>query len=209
VGFGAQTLMKDLITGVTILLEDGATVGDVVEVGGHAGVVEEMRIRVMQLRDLAGTVHLIPYSEVTTIMNRTKDFSYYLMDVGVAYREDTDAVCEVLTAVCEEMRGDDAFADDIQQPLEILGVNRFADSAVEIRARIRTIAGRQWAVGREFNRRMKKAFDERGIEIPFPHTTLYFGEPKQGTAPPARLLLSREDPPGEPEEKPAREPADR
>jgi len=192
VGFGAQTLVKDLITGVTILLEDSATVGDVVEIAGHAGAVEEMRIRVIQLRDLGGDVHLIPYSEVTSIINKTKDFSYYLMDVGVAYREDTDEVCDILHEVCEELREDPDFGSDIQNELEILGVNRFADSAVEIRARIRTNPGRQWAVGRQFNRRMKKAFDERGIEIPFPHTTLYFGEPKSGAAPPARLAIEQQ-----------------
>jgi len=192
VGFGAQTLVKDLITGVTILLEDSASVGDVVEIAGHAGAVEEMRIRVIQLRDLGGDVHLIPYSEVTSIINKTKDFSYYLMDVGVAYREDTDEVCGVLHEVCETLRQDETFGPDIQNELEILGVNRFADSAVEIRARIRTNPGRQWAVGRQFNRRMKKAFDERGIEIPFPHTTLYFGEPKSGSAPPARLAVEQQ-----------------
>lgn len=192
VGFGAQSLVKDLITGVTILLEDSATVGDVVEIAGHAGAVEEMRIRVIQLRDLGGDVHLIPYSEVTSIINKTKDFSYYLMDVGVAYREDTDEVCGILHEVCEALRQDETFGPDIQNELEILGVNRFADSAVEIRARIRTNPGRQWAVGRQFNRRMKQAFDARGIEIPFPHTTLYFGEPKSGSAPPARLAIEQQ-----------------
>jgi small conductance mechanosensitive channel len=189
VGFGAQTLVKDLITGVTILLEDGATVGDVVEVAGHAGVVEEMRIRVIELRDLAGAVHLIPYSEVTSIINHTQDFSFHLMEVGVAYREDTDEVCGVLNEISDEMRRDDTFGPDILEPLEILGVDKFADSAVVIKARLKTKPGRQWATGREFNRRMKQQFDRRGIEIPFPHTTVYFGEPKQGKAPPARLAI--------------------
>ena len=195
VGFGAQTLVKDLITGVTILLEDGATVGDVIEVAGHAGVVEEMRIRVIQLRDLAGNVHLVPYSDVTTIKNFTKEFSYYLFEIGVAYREDTDEVCAVLTELSEEMEKDGEFGPDILEPLQILGVDQFADSAVIIKARMKTKPIRQWAIGREFNRRMKKRFDERGIEIPFPHTTLYFGEPKEGTPPP--LHIARDEPAGE------------
>jgi len=195
VGFGAQTLVKDLITGVTILLEDGATVGDVIEVAGHAGVVEEMRIRVIQLRDLAGNVHLVPYSDVTTIKNFTKEFSYYLFEIGVAYREDTDEVCEVLRELGDELQRDGDFGPDILEPLEILGVDQFADSAVIIKARLKTKPIRQWAVGREFNRRMKKRFDERGIEIPFPHTTLYFGEPKEGSAPP--LHIARDAPAGE------------
>jgi len=195
VGFGAQTLVKDLITGVTILLEDGATVGDVIEVAGHAGVVEEMRIRVIQLRDLAGNVHLVPYSDVTTIKNFTKEFSYYLFEIGVAYREDTDEVCAVLTELSEEMEKDDEFGPDILEPLQILGVDQFADSAVIIKARMKTKPIRQWTIGREFNRRMKKRFDELGIEIPFPHTTLYFGEPKEGKPPP--LHIARDEAAGD------------
>ncbi len=192
IGFGAQTLVKDLITGVTILLEDGATVGDVIEVAGHAGVVEEMRIRIIQLRDLAGNVHLVPYSDVTTIKNFTKEFSFYLFEIGVAYREDTDQVCEVLRQLSDEMQRDEEYGPDIMEPLEILGVDKFADSAVIIKARMKTKPIRQWAIGREFNRRMKKRFDERNIEIPFPHTTLYFGEPKEGAPPP--LHLARDEP---------------
>ena len=190
VGFGAQTLVKDLLTGVTILLEDGATIGDVVEVAGHIGVVEEMSIRTMRLRDLAGAVHLVPYSEVTTIINYTQDYSYFLTDVGVAYREDTDQVCEVLTEIAAELRQDPDYRAEVLEDLEILGVDKFADSAVLIRARLKTQPGQQWRVGREFNRRMKRSFDERGIEIPFPHTTLYFGEPKEGLPPPARVLMA-------------------
>lgn len=190
IGFGAQTLVKDLITGVIILLEDGAAVGDVIEVGSHAGLVEELRIRSIQLRDLSGVVHLVPYSDVTAIKNYTKDFSYYVFEVGVAYREDTDEVCKVLMEISDDIRKDDTLGPDILEPLEILGVDQFADSAVIIKARIKTKPIRQWAVGREFNRRMKKRFDEAGIEIPFPHRTLYFGEPKQGDAPPMHVALA-------------------
>jgi small conductance mechanosensitive channel len=171
----------------------------VVEVAGYSGVVEEMRIRVIRLRDLAGAVHLIPYSEVTSITNFTRDFSFYLIELGVAYREDTDEVCAVLHEVVDGMKPEAPFRREILEPLEILGVDKFADSAVVIKARIKTVPGRQWAIGREFNRRLKKAFDARGIEIPFPHTTVYFGEPKEGLAPPARLALT-----GSPEGEPIR-----
>ena len=193
VGFGAQTLVKDLITGVIILLEDTASVNDVIEVGGHAGMVEKMRIRTIQMRDLAGIVHVVPYSEVASIKNYTKNFSYYLFEIGVAYREDTDEVVKLLQALDEEMRQDDDFKDRILEPLEILGVDRFAASAVIIKARIRTKAQERWDVGREFKRRIKNRFDEAGIEIPFPHTTLYFGEPKQGEAPRLPLGLGKEE----------------
>lgn len=191
IGFGAQTLVKDLITGVIILLEDSATVGDVVSVAGHIGVVEEMRMRLLQLRDVEGIVHFVPYSEVTTIMNYTKDYSFYLLEVGIAYREDTDEVGAVLTEIVGEMMQEPDYGSEILEPLHILGVDQFADSAVVIKARIKTLPGRQWFVGREFNRRMKYRFDQLGIEIPFPHTTIYFGEPKEGRAPPAQLALTR------------------
>jgi moderate conductance mechanosensitive channel len=146
---------------------------------------------VMQLRDLSGAVHLIPYSEVTSIINMTQDFSFYLMDIGVAYREDTDEVCALLRELADELRADPRFGPNMLDTLEVLGVDKFADSAVVIKARLKTRPGAQWSTGREFNRRMKQRFDAHGIEIPFPHTTVYFGEPKQGQAPPARLELAR------------------
>ena len=187
VGFGAQTLVRDLITGIIILMEDSASAGDVIETGDHIGVVEEMRIRVMQLRDIHGIVHIIPYGEVTWIKNHTMDFSYYLFDFGVAYRENTDEVIDVLTKLGREFQQEEPFRQYILAPLEVLGVQAFADSAVIIRARYKTVPGQQWAVGRAFNARVKKRFDELDIEIPFPHTTLYFGTPKEGSAPPLPL----------------------
>jgi moderate conductance mechanosensitive channel len=191
VGFGSQKLVQDVITGWFILMEDTIAVGDVAEVAGHAGLVERINIRTIRLRDLSGVVHTVPFSAVTSVKNFTKDFSYYLFDVGVAYREDTDEVVEVLREIDAGMREDEAFKADILAPLEIIGVDRFEDSAVIVRARTMTRPLRQWAVGREFNRRMKKAFDERGIEIPFPHQTIYFGVAKDNTAPPAHIQLEQ------------------
>lgn len=194
IGFGSQKLVQDVITGAFILFEDTMAVGDVVQVGSHAGLVEGLTIRSMRLRDLSGSVHTVPFSSVDVVVNLTKDFSYYLMEIGVAYREDTDEVAAVLNEIADEMRGEDYYGPLILEPLEILGVDKFADSAVILKARIKTLPIRQWEVGREFNRRMKKAFDARSIEIPFPHRTLYFGVDKQGDAPPARVRLQDRTP---------------
>lgn len=185
VGFGAQKLVQDVITGIFILLEDAVGIGDVVTVAGVGGLVEDISIRSIRLRDLSGSVHTIPFSSVDTVTNMTRLYSYYLIDIGVAYREDTDQVSDVCREIVENMRSEPEFTPDILEPLEILGVDRFDDSAVIIKARIKTRPIRQWAVGREFNRRMKKRFDELGIEIPFPHQTIYFGVGKDGKAPPA------------------------
>ncbi|MEZ5582549.1 MAG: mechanosensitive ion channel [Candidatus Competibacteraceae bacterium] len=191
VGFGSQQLVQDIITGFLILFEDMIAVGDVIEVGGKSGLVEAVTIRNVRLRDLAGTVHIIPFSAISTVSNLTKDYAYYVFDVGVAYREDTDHVVAVLKQIGAELESDPNFANLILEPLEIFGVDAFADSAVIIKARIKTRPIQQWNVGREFNRRMKKRFDELGIEIPFPHQTLYFGVDKQGNAHAAHLQIDR------------------
>lgn len=176
IGFGAQTLVKDVITGIFILMEDQIAVGDVVQIGSHAGLVEGISIRTIRLRDLGGKVHTIPFSVVDTVLNMTKDYSYAVFEVGIAYREDVDAVIPVLEDIAAEMQADEAFAGNILEPLEVLGLDRFDDSAVVIKARMKTKPLQQWSVGREFNRRMKRRFDELGIEIPFPHRTVYQGE---------------------------------
>jgi small-conductance mechanosensitive channel len=204
VGFGAQTLVKDIINGLFILVEDSISVGDVVTIRGTGGLVEAVNLRTIQLRDLQGSVHIIPNSQVEMITNMTKDYSYYLLDVSVAYREDTDEVIAALQEIDAEMRADAAFAADMLAPIEILGVDRFTDAAVVLRARLQTKPIKQWSVGREFNRRMKKLFDVRGIEMPFPQRTISWGEPKRGGAVPLPLhidnlealatMIGREDP---------------
>jgi len=191
IGFGSQKLVQDIINGGFILVEDAISVGDVVDLGGHSGVVEAITVRSIRLRDVSGTVHVIPFSAVDRVSNLTKDFSYYVLDMGVAYREDTDEVCAVMKEVLEDLRADPNFGPFILEPLEVLGVDAFADSAVIIKARIKTLPIKQWMVGREYNRRVKKRFDALGIEIPFPHQTIYFGEDKKGMSPSARVLLQR------------------
>ena len=193
VGFGAQKLVQDVITGVFILIEDQISVGDVINVGDKGGVVEMVSIRTVRLRDFSGTVHTIPYSAISTVSNLTKEFSFYVFQVGVAYRESVDEVMAVLKEIGAEMQEDAEFGPLILEPLEVSGVDAFADSAVMIKARIKTRPIKQWAVGREFNRRMKNRFDELGIEIPFPHTTIYFGEDKQGQAPAGNLRITADE----------------
>ena len=189
IGFGAQTLVKDIITGLFILLEDSVAVGDVVTAGGHTGTVEAITVRTIRLRDLQGHVHTVPFSAVGSVSNMTKDFSYYLIDMGVAYREDYDEVAAVMREVGADLQQDPDFGPNMLEPLEIMGLNSFGDSAVVVRARLKTRPLTQWATGREYNRRLKAAFDARGIEIPFPHTQIYFGEDRQGRAPAARVVI--------------------
>jgi small conductance mechanosensitive channel len=192
VGFGSQKLVQDVITGVFILIEDQIAVGDVVDLGGMAGVVEAVSIRTVRLRDVSGTVHTIPFSAISTVSNKTKDYSFAVLDVGIAYRESVDDVMQVLKDLGDELLLDPEYGEKILEPLEILGVDAFADSAVMIKARIKTVPTKQWWIGREFNRRMKNRFDELDIEIPFPHQTIYFGIDKKGQAPSARLALQSE-----------------
>ncbi len=194
IGFGAQSLVKDLISGFFILLENSVRVGDVVEVAGVAGVVEEIELRTIKLRDLSGNVHVVPNGVIEKVKNMTKDYSYYLCEIGVAYREDVDEVMTVLQEIAEDLRRDSRFADDILEPLDMLGVDKFADSAVIIKCRIKTKPIKQWRVGREMNRRIKNTFDTKGIEIPFPHQTIYWGEPKQGMPPPLYMAELGQNP---------------
>lgn len=189
IGFGSQKLVQDLITGAFILFEDTISVGDVVQLGEYSGLVEAISIRTIRLRDFSGSVYTIPFSTVATVVNMTKEFSFYAMDVRVAYREETDRVVGVLGEIGAELQADPEYGVHILEPLEVVGVDRFDVSSVIIKARIKTAPIKQWMVGREFNRRMKKRFDELGIEIPFPHTTVYFGDDKSGRPPSATIRL--------------------
>lgn len=193
VGFGAQTVVKDFLIGFTIIMEDLIQVGDVVTLNGCTGVIELVTIRKVQLRNVNGSVYTVPFNKIDIIENLTKVFSYYLFDIGIAYREDPDEVCGYLNEIDESMRKDEKYSDLILEPLEILGVDNFADSAVVIKARIKTKPSEQWVVGREFNRRMKLAFDENKVEMPFPHQTIYFGEDKDGKAPAAPVVVKEKE----------------
>ncbi len=189
VGFGSQTLVKDVINGLFILFEESIRVGDWAQLGNNNGEVESVGLRTVRLRDLSGNVHVIPNSSIDSITNFSKEFSRSVMDIGVAYREDIDEVMDVLKEVGEELYNDPDFQDSILSPLEVFGLDRFEDSAVIIKIRFVTKPLKQWGVRREFYRRMKRVFDERGIEIPFPHRTVYMGEPKEGPAPPVHVRV--------------------
>lgn len=187
VGFGAQNLVQDIISGFFILLEDQVRVGDVVQLNDRGGLVERVTLRMIILRDFAGNVHYIRNGKIDVVTNMTKDYSRYVFDIGVAYRENVDEVIRVIKQLDEELRKDPEFKDDILEPLEVAGLDKFGDSAVMIKARITTKPIKQWRIGREFNRRMKKRFDELGIEIPYPHLTVYPGVDKSGNAPAPKI----------------------
>ncbi|MGD9040840.1 MAG: mechanosensitive ion channel family protein [Desulfobacteraceae bacterium] len=189
VGFGAQSLVQDVISGFFILLEDQVRVGDVVQIADKGGLVEKINLRMVVLRDLAGSVHYVRNGQIQVVTNMTKDYGRYVFEIGVAYREDVDHVIEVVKQVDEEMRNDPLFKEDILEPIEILGLDQFANSAVIIKARTKTKPIKQWAVGREFNKRLKKRFDKENIEIPFPHLTLYMGQDKEGKSPPLNISV--------------------
>jgi len=176
VGFGAQNLVRDVINGFFMILENQIRVGDVAVVNGTGGLVEVITFRTITLRDLSGTVHIFPNGTVTTLANMTKGWSAYVMEIGVAYKEDTDRVVTVMRQVADELQRDDQMGRKMLEPIEIMGVDAFGESEVVIKARIKTLPIEQWSVGREYRRRLKKTFDRENIEIPFPHRTLYMGE---------------------------------
>ena len=179
IGFGAQTLVKDIITGLFVVLEGQVTIGDIVEIAGHSGKVETISIRTIRLRDVQGHLHVIPFSEVTTVTNITQDQDYHTFEIGVSYNEDVDDVIETLEKVGKDLQRDKDFKSKVNGEIEVFGLDKFDDSAIIIKGRIPTVHKQQWVVRREFNRRVKIAFDKNGIEIPFPQTTISYQETKK------------------------------
>ena len=173
VGFGAQSLVKDFFTGFFLLLENQIRQGDVVKLGEHAGLVEEVTLRYVQLRDYDGNVHFVPNGTISSVVNMSRGFAQAVVDIGVGYGEDLDRVMDVMREVGREMRADPAHAERILDDLELAGVERWADSAVVIRGRFRVAPLQQWTVRRDYLRRLKRAFDEYGIEIPFPQLKIH------------------------------------
>ena len=176
VGFGAQNLVRDVISGFFMILENQVRVGDVAIVNGTGGLVERVNFRTIVLRDLSGVVHIFPNGAVNTMSNMTTEWSAYVFDIGVAYKEDVDRVIGIMKQTGKELRDDKEFGPSMVDDIEVFGVDQFGDSAVVIKGRLRTKPIKQWDVGREYRRRLKYAFDEAGIEIPFPHRSIYFGE---------------------------------
>jgi small conductance mechanosensitive channel len=163
VGFGAQTIVKDFLTGLFLIAEDVVSVGDNVRIGDSGGVVEAMTVRTIRLRSANGTLHIFPYSEAQVIHNRTKVFSSYLFEIVVNYESDLDRALEVMQRVGDELRADPVFKSVITKPFEVLGVDRLGPAGATLKARVTTEPQAQWQVGREYNRRLKAAFDAAGI----------------------------------------------
>jgi len=193
IGFGAQKLVQDVITGVFIQLENAMNTGDVVTAGGITGTAERVSIRSVAIRDLSGTYHIVPFSSVDTVSNFMREFGNHVGEYGIAYRENIDYAIEQLEAAFEDLKASEEHGHKLLAPMTVAGVIALADSSVNIRVVIKTTPGDQWGVGRAYNRLVKLYFDKAGIEIPFPHTTLYFGQDRTGSAPPANLRVMQED----------------
>lgn len=176
IGFGAQTLVKDFLTGLFLVVEDIVSVGDIVRIGDSGGLVEEMTLRTIRLRDFDGTLHVFPYGEAQVVHNLTKTFSYCVFDLQISYGSSIDQALDLMRQVGDELRADPAFGDKILEPIEVVGVDNLADSGVVLKGRIKTRPLEQWTVGREYNRRIKHAFDDAGVEIPFPHMKVVLPE---------------------------------
>lgn len=196
-GFGAQSLVKDYFTGIFLLVEDQLRQGDVVDIGGKSGVVEEVTLRYVRLRDYEGSVHFVPNNLITSVTNRSRGFAFAVMDVNIAYKENIDRCMEIMREVGAELRQDSVFGPKIWEDLDIAGVQQWADSAVILRCRFKVKPLEQWAVKREYLRRLKAAFDVRGVEIPYPHMTVYSADGGQNpftpTTPPSLQPTKIED----------------
>ncbi|WP_332611435.1 mechanosensitive ion channel domain-containing protein [Achromobacter sp. ESBL13] len=194
IGFGAQKLVQDIITGVFIQLENGMNENDVVQVAGVFGTVEKMTIRSVGIRTLDGGYHLVPFSSVDVVANHMRDFSYHLGEYTIAHRESVDDAIEHLRAAFAELMTDSVLGPEILEEMTVAGVTAVNDKGVTIRILIKTTPGMQWAVQRGYNRLLKKHFDAAGIELPYPHTVVYFGQDKRGYAPSANVTLQPERP---------------
>jgi small-conductance mechanosensitive channel len=179
IGFGAQSLVKDVISGFFLILENQYRIGDVIEVGGVSGLVESVTLRKTVLRDLEGRVHTIPNGEIKVVTNFSKEWSRAVVDIGVSYREDIDQVIAVLSQIGKELSEEEPYKSAVLEPMQILGVEKFKESEIVIRMIVKTVPLKQWEVSRELKRRIKVRFDEKGIQIPFPHRVLFWGGPKK------------------------------
>ena len=187
IGFGAQKMVQDIITGIFIQFENAINVGDVITVSGITGAVERLSVRSVSLRDAHGVFHIIPFSSVDMVSYFMKQFSFHVCDMGIAYRESVEEAKAAMFDAFETLMQDLEMKREILAPLEWFGIQSFGDNAVVLRVRIKTVPGKQWAVGRAYNGILKEVFDARGIEIPFPQQTIWFGEAKDGSTQPIRL----------------------
>ncbi len=186
IGFGAQSLVKDVISGFFIILENQYRIGDVIEVAGVSGLVESVSLRRTVLRDLEGKVHTIPNGEIKIVSNLSKEWARSVLDVGISYREDVDQVIELLEQIGKEFGAEEPWKSAILEPLQVFGVERFGESELVIRVVVKTVPLKQWEVGRELRKRIKIRFDKKGIQIPFPHRVMISGDKEKGESNPKR-----------------------
>ncbi|QGZ93281.1 mechanosensitive ion channel family protein [Terricaulis silvestris] len=177
IGFGAQTVVKDFLTGIFLIIEDAVSVGDVVMIADFGGTVEEMSIRTIKLRDFDGTLHIFPYSEAQVIHNRTKSFSFAVFNLAVSHGADAIAALDLMKQTGDDLKAEDSFAPFILSPIEVVGVDQLTDAGVTLKARIKTAPGKQWMVQREYLRRIKLAFDAADIDLAAKQTVLVMPEP--------------------------------
>lgn len=194
ISFGAQSLVKDVISGFFFLVEGQFAVGDVIEIAGKSGVVERMTLRVVMLRDTNGALHMVPNGQITTVSNLTRGWSRAVVDVGVAYGTDVDKALDIFRHEAESLGQDGEWKDVLDGVPEVVGVTELGESGVTIRTLLRTIPGKQWAVGREFRRRIKKRLDTEGIEIPYPQRMMHIRVAGDTTPDQAQRLLTGQSP---------------
>jgi small conductance mechanosensitive channel len=184
VGFGAQTLVRDVITGFFLIIEDQVRVGDVVMVNGTGGLVEQINLRTIVLRDFEGVVHVVPNGEIKMLANRTKDYSYYVIDLGVDYGENTDRVVALVREAGDDLMKDPAYAPFILEPVEFVGGEDVKGTSGSVRMRIKTVPLKQWEVGRELRRRLRLALSRAGIRAPVPKLDVTLTERNEPPPPP-------------------------
>jgi len=179
IGFGAQSLVKDVINGFFIILENQYRIGDVIDVAGVSGLVESITLRRTVLRDLEGRVHFVPNGEIKIVSNLSKEWARSVLDIGISYREDLDRVIDVLSKIGKEMENEERFKEALLEPFQILGVERLGESQLVVRMAVKTAPLKQWEVSRELRKRIKNRFDQEGIQIPYPHRVLFWSEPQK------------------------------
>ena len=180
VGFGAQALVRDIISGFFLILEDQVRVGDVASINGTGGLVEDINLRTIVLRDEEGAVHVFPNGSITTLANRSKDYSYYVIALALPYHEDPDRIVQILRGVGEELQRDQRFGPFVLEPIEIMGLDSFDDWAMKLKLRIKTVPVKQWEVGRELRRRIRKALAAAGVNVPYPAISALGAEGAKG-----------------------------
>ena len=173
IGLGAQSVIKDILGGLLLLIENQIRIGDVAVINGKGGLVEELNLRTTVLRGEDGAVHIFANGSIQSLSNLTREYSFYVFNLSVDYKENTDHAIQVLKEIADQLQSEEPYHSVVLAPLEVMGVDQLGDFAVVIKARFKTLPGQQWLIGREMNRRIKQRFEEAQIEMPFPTRTIH------------------------------------